>query len=171
MRNWLALILLIAIAGALIPRLPTHLEKWLLVPDALGLALFTIVGAAIYLPLVLDWRPKTPLWRSPLEVMGPLFETLPVLGLYPWQLLLILVSPVVGAIPGPGGIIVFAAGLAMVLRTSRWARRQYVRFKRWQPEAGRWTDWGLRRRSARRREARLKEQKEAARVEKASQGD
>ena len=27
------------------------------------------------------------------------------------------------------------------------------RFKRWQPKAGRWIDWGLRRPSARRREA------------------
>jgi hypothetical protein len=71
--------------------------------------------------------------------------------------LLILISPVVGAIPGPGGVFVFALGLAMVLKTSRWARRRYVRFKRWQPKAGRWTDWGLRRKSALRREAREKE--------------
>ena len=72
--------------------------------------------------------------------------------------LLILLSPVVGAIPGPGGVFVFALGLAMVLRTSRWARRRYVHFKRWQPKAGRWTDWGLRRESARRRAAIAKEQ-------------
>lgn len=75
--------------------------------------------------------------------------------------LLLLAAPVVGALPGPGGIFVAAAGLALTLRTSRWARRQYVRFKRWQPEAGRWTDWGLRRRSALRREKLLKEQKAA----------
>ncbi|MCJ7422128.1 hypothetical protein [Sphingomicrobium astaxanthinifaciens] len=66
--------------------------------------------------------------------------------------LTILVSPIIGLLPGPGGVFVFAAGLALCLRTSRWARRQYVRFKRWQPEAGRWADWGLRRKSARRRE-------------------
>lgn len=75
--------------------------------------------------------------------------------------LLLLAAPIVGALPGPGGIFVAAAGLALTLRTSRWARRQYVRFKRWQPEAGRWTDWGLRRRSALRREKLLKEQKAA----------
>lgn len=69
--------------------------------------------------------------------------------------IVVLVSPVVGAIPGPGGVFVFAFGLALMLRTSRWARRQYVRFKRWQPEAGRWADLGLRRKSAlRRRKAR-----------------
>src|SRR5690242_20913291 len=66
---------------------------------------------------------------------------------------LLLVSPLVGAIPGPGGIIVAGIGLALVLKTSMWAKRRYVKFKRWQPKAGRWTDWALQRRSARRREA------------------
>jgi hypothetical protein len=70
---------------------------------------------------------------------------------------LILLAPLAGAIPGPGGIFVFALGLAMVLKTSMWAKRHYVRFKQWQPKAGRWADWGLRRRSALRREARRKE--------------
>lgn len=67
--------------------------------------------------------------------------------------LLLIVSPLVGAIPGPGGLIVAGIGLALILRTSMWAKRRYVRFKRWQPKAGRWTDWALRRRSASRREA------------------
>lgn len=75
--------------------------------------------------------------------------------------ILILLSPVVGALPGPGGVFVLALGLAMVLRTSSWARRRYVEFKRWQPKAGRWTDWGMRRKSALRRERLAKEQKAA----------
>ena len=75
--------------------------------------------------------------------------------------ILLIASPIVGAIPGPGGIIVAAAGLALMLRTSKWARRQYVRFKRWQPEMGRWTDWGLRRESAKRRAKMLKEQEQS----------
>jgi len=66
--------------------------------------------------------------------------------------ILMLLSPLFGVIPGPGGIFIFAIGLAMVLKTSMWAKRHYVRFKHWQPKAGRWVDWGLRRRSARRRE-------------------
>jgi hypothetical protein len=74
--------------------------------------------------------------------------------------LLIIVSPLAGVIPGPGGIFVFAIGLAMVLKTSMWAKRRYVDFKRWQPKAGRWADWGLRRRSAKRREAIRKEREE-----------
>ena len=57
--------------------------------------------------------------------------------------LLILMSPVVGVLPGPGGIIVFAAGLALLLRGSRWARRRYVMFKRRYPRLGRWSDRGL----------------------------
>jgi hypothetical protein len=73
---------------------------------------------------------------------------------------LMLLSPLAGVVPGPGGIFVFAIGLAMVLKTSMWAKRHYVKFKRWQPKAGRWTDWGLRRTSAKRREAARKERKD-----------
>jgi hypothetical protein len=50
----------------------------------------------------------------------------------------------------------------MVLKTSIWAKRHYVRFKRWQPKAGRWSDWALRRGSARRREAIRKTSKAAS---------
>ena len=46
-----------------------------------------------------------------------------------------------------------AAGLGLVLKYSGWAKRQYVRFKRRHPNKGRWADWGMRRPSARRREA------------------
>ena len=78
---------------------------------------------------------------------------------------LILLSPLAGIIPGPGGIFVFAIGLAMVLKTSMWAKRRYVRFKTWQPKAGRWADWGLRRESAKRREALRKERESAGTLE------
>ena len=80
--------------------------------------------------------------------------------IFGFGVVLLLLSPVVGALPGPGGIIVAGLGLAMVLKTSTWARRRYVRFKRWQPHAGRWTDWALRRKSARRREAIRKAQRQ-----------
>ena len=70
--------------------------------------------------------------------------------------LLIMLTPLVGPIPGPGGVIVFAAGLGLVLKNSEWAKRQYVRFKRAHPNKGRWADWGMRRESAKRREARAK---------------
>ncbi len=94
-------------------------------------------------------------WRE-FSQRKPVRTTLFVIGL-----LLIVVSPLAGAIPGPGGVFVFAAGLALALKNSEWAKRQYVRFKRRQPKAGRWADWGLRRPSYRRREAlrKLKEQR------------
>ena len=81
-------------------------------------------------------------------------------SLFALGILLMILSPVAGVIPGPGGIFVFAIGLALVLKTSMWAKRRYVHFKRWQPRAGRWADWGLRRRSARRREAIRKEREQ-----------
>ena len=70
--------------------------------------------------------------------------------------LLMIVAPVAGVIPGPGGIFVFAAGLALALKYSDWAKRKYVVFKRAHPRKGEWADWGLRRRSALRRQAILK---------------
>jgi len=83
-------------------------------------------------------------------------------GIFAVGVLLLIVSPLVGAIPGPGGIVVAGVGLALILKTSTWARRHYVKFKRWQPKAGRWTDWALRRPSARRRAAMLKAEEEQA---------
>ena len=74
-------------------------------------------------------------------------------GIFGLGVLLLILAPIVGALPGPGGVIVAGIGLALILKTSMWARRRYVKFKRWQPKAGRWTDWALRRPSARRREA------------------
>lgn len=41
----------IAVVGSLIPRLPSDLTKWLHLPDALGLGLYSIVGAGIALQL------------------------------------------------------------------------------------------------------------------------
>jgi hypothetical protein len=79
-------------------------------------------------------------------------------SLFAIGIVLLIVSPLVGAIPGPGGVIVAGIGLALVLKTSMWAKRRYVKFKRWQPKAGRWTDWALRRRSAARRDALRKAQ-------------
>ncbi|SFR87163.1 hypothetical protein [Sphingomonas jatrophae] len=66
---------------------------------------------------------------------------------------LILAAPLVGVLPGPGGTLVAAAGLSLVLRTSAWAKRLYVRFKSRFPKTGRMCDWGMRRPSHRRRTA------------------
>jgi hypothetical protein len=74
-------------------------------------------------------------------------------GLVALGFVLIALTPLVGPIPGPGGIIVFGAGLSLILKYTGWAKRLYVRFKRRHPNKGRWADWSLRRASARRREA------------------
>jgi hypothetical protein len=73
---------------------------------------------------------------------------------------LIVSAPLVGIVPGPGGIVVFAAGLGLVLKYSDWAKRKYVAFKRRHPNKGAWADWGMRRQSAMRRRARDREQLE-----------
>jgi ribonuclease P protein component len=95
----------------------------------------------------IDWRHLTnyPAVRSGLVVVG---------------FILIGLTPLVGPIPGPGGVVVFAAGLTLVLRYSAWAKRHYVRFKRRHPKKGDWADWGLRRESARRRQALAKARQE-----------
>jgi len=96
-------------------------------------------------------------------------------GLFAIGVLLLAVSPLVGAIPGPGGIIVAGVGLALVLKTSVWARRRYVLFTRWQPKVfgrrfwpGRWTDLALRRRSTLRKERLRKEREQLLAAEEMS---
>ena len=58
---------------------------------------------------------------------------------------LIVLSPIVGLIPGPGGLIVLLAGVAITLQSSAVAKRLYVRAKRRWPGLGHWSDKGLRR--------------------------
>ncbi len=58
---------------------------------------------------------------------------------------LVVISPIIGAIPGPGFIIVFPVGLALILKSSLTAKRLYARFERKFPRYGRWTNMVLRR--------------------------
>ncbi|MBK5265709.1 MAG: hypothetical protein JJE34_10845 [Alphaproteobacteria bacterium] len=76
-------------------------------------------------------------------------------------LFLIMLTPVVGALPGPGGIVVLIGGLALTLRNSKWAKRLYVRFKKRWPRYGHWADRGLRRKSHFRRQHRKAQQSDA----------
>ena len=69
-------------------------------------------------------------------------------------ILFLAITPLLGPLPGPGGIFTFAIGAGLVLRNSMWARRRYVAFKKAQPKLGSWADWSLRRKSALRRDAR-----------------
>jgi len=76
--------------------------------------------------------------------------------------LVIAASPLVGILPGPGGIFVFAAGLVLVLQNATWARRHFARLKRRWPRFGHYADMALRRRSFRRRQSRAREAEIAA---------
>jgi hypothetical protein len=68
--------------------------------------------------------------------------------------LLLLITPLIGVLPGPGGTITFIAGLALVLRNSRAARRWWARAARRWPRIGKLADRGMRRSSAKRRRVR-----------------
>jgi len=94
-------------------------------------------------------RKRSPLVRTILVVTG---------------FVVIALSPLVGIIPGPGGILVFAAGLVLVLQNANWAQRVFARMKRRWPRFGRYADMALRRGSARRRRQREKDA-EIARAE------
>jgi hypothetical protein len=56
---------------------------------------------------------------------------------------LIVAAPVVGIIPGPGGVFVFAGGLVLVLQNASWARRHLARAKRRWPRFGALADRAL----------------------------
>jgi Flp pilus assembly protein TadB len=84
------------------------------------------------------WRAleRNPLGRMTLLVVGALF---------------LIAAPIVGLLPGPGGIPLAVIGATLMLRYAKWTKRVYVRLKRRWPKQGRVADWGLRRASAKRR--------------------
>lgn len=92
-------------------------------------------------------------------------------ALFGLGLLLIALTPLVGPIPGPGGILVFAAGLILVLRNSAWARKRFARLKKRWPRLGHYSDLALRRPSFRRRRARAQEAAVTAAQADADAGD
>jgi len=83
-------------------------------------------------------------------------------GLFALGVVLILVGVLIPRLGGPGCVFFIGRGAALILKTSMWAKRYYVKFKRWQPKAGRWADWALQRRSAKRREALRRAEREGA---------
>ena len=62
---------------------------------------------------------------------------------------LMLAAPVAAIpTPPPVGTVVFAVGLALVLRNSRWAKRRYLLWTRNYPRVRKTVDFGLRRKQA-----------------------
>ena len=92
-------------------------------------------------------------------------------GLFAVGVLLIIGGIIISPLPGPGGVFLIAPGTALILRTSMWAKRRYVKFKRWQPKAGRWADWALRRQSFQRREAARKASQGQGQLPESSSGN
>lgn len=92
-------------------------------------------------------------------------------SLFAAGIILIIIGLIISPIPGPGGIFFIAPGAALVLKSSMWAKRHYVKFKRWQPKAGRWTDWALRRPSHLRREAIRKAEQDGAEAPEQGSGN
>lgn len=68
--------------------------------------------------------------------------------------LLLAITPLVGPIPGPGGLFTFAGGMVLILRNSTWARKVFARTKRRWPRFAHYSDLALRRQSWRRRRER-----------------
>ena len=81
------------------------------------------------------------------------------IGLLMLGVIFLIITPLLGPLPGPGGVFTFAIGAGLVLQNSVWARKRYVRFKKQRPKMGGWADWGLRRQSAKRRVERDKEER------------
>lgn len=58
---------------------------------------------------------------------------------------LMVLAPLIGWLPGPGGLVLFPIGLALVLKNSLWAKRRYARISKRHPEYGEWVNWAIRR--------------------------
>jgi hypothetical protein len=63
---------------------------------------------------------------------------------------LMLAAPIAAIpTPPPVGTVVFAVGLALVLRNSRWAKRRYLLWTKRYPKVRRAVDFGLQRKQVR----------------------
>ena len=67
--------------------------------------------------------------------------------------LLLVMVPIIGLFPGPGGVLLFPVGMALALQNSTWAKRVYGRFKRKRPRYAGWADRIMRRPTAARHRA------------------
>ena len=58
---------------------------------------------------------------------------------------IIISAPIIGILPGPGGLILFPIGLGIVLKNSLWAKRRFTQLARAYPAYGHWINWAMRR--------------------------
>jgi hypothetical protein len=66
---------------------------------------------------------------------------------------LMIAAPLIGILPGPGGLILFPIGLGIVLKNSIWAKRQFSKHAKRHPEYGHWVSWAMGRKRHRARPA------------------
>ena len=64
---------------------------------------------------------------------------------------LVIIAPIVSWLPGPGGIALLVLGGMLILKNSLWAKRQYAKHSKRNPEYGGCFNWALRRKRFRRR--------------------
>lgn len=82
------------------------------------------------------------------QVKAPPNSVLRIVYLGAGWFLVLVAAPVVGLLPGPGGIFVVAFGAALLLKNSNGTKRSYARFGKRFPKYARWADKGLRRSAA-----------------------
>lgn len=94
-------------------------------------------------------------WREFWQALGrnPIYR----LVMFVIGCILVVLAPIVSPLPGPLGLVFFGIGMGLVLRNSLWAKKRYAAFKKQRPKMGSWADWGLRRKSARRRAQRARQ--------------
>jgi hypothetical protein len=69
---------------------------------------------------------------------------------YQWTMIVIgwifvILAPIVSPLPGPLGLAFFLFGLALILKNSLWAKRQYAKHSKRHPQYGEWANWAMRR--------------------------
>lgn len=84
--------------------------------------------------------------------------------------ILVIIGPVVGILPGPGGIAVTGVGALLIMGQSRIARRMFVRTQRRYPETIGPVRRFIRRRNQRRTLKRLQKQRARRQKETLKQG-
>ena len=106
-------------------------------------------------------RPICPVVKAPPD------SVLRIVYLGAGWIMVLVITPMVGVLPGPGGIFIFAGGLALLLKNSNWVKRLYTRYSKRFPRHGRLIDRVLRRPNAPRGRARPEQLKPPARGLKA----
>lgn len=108
--------------------------NWFPLAVVCGIMLLGIVASAVHNRIMRRDEPLTDPRPTPLEDLGEAVDITrrnfrKVLVLIAGTFVLLVVAPIVGLIPGPGGLIVAAAGLGILATEFVWARKLLVQIK------------------------------------------